>query len=101
MGSSHTTCEPLESRLCLATHGLSATYFDALEFGGHTVKRIDSRIDFDFGNHARPAPGIKGNTYTIRWDGLLQSRAAGTYTFSVHNNDGVRVWVNGQQLVDS
>jgi hypothetical protein len=87
--------------MCLATHGLIATYFDALEFGGHSVKRTDSRIDFDFGNHARPAPGIKGNTYTIRWDGMLQSRAAGTYTFSVHNNDGVRVWLNGQQLVDS
>ncbi len=85
----------------LATHGLSATYFDALEFGGHSVKRIDSRIDFDWGDHRRPATGIKGNTYTVRWDGMLLSRAAGTYTFSVHNNDGIRVWVNGDLLVDS
>jgi hypothetical protein len=92
---SHTgrLCEPVEPRLCLAAHGLSATYFDTTDFGGHSVQRIDRNINFDWPNHRRPAPGIKGNTFSVRWDGLLKSRQAGDYTFSLYHNDGAQMWV--------
>jgi hypothetical protein len=87
------SCEPLESRTLLATHGLNATYFDALDFAGHSVQRIDPNINFDWGDHRRPAPGIRGNTFSVRWDGMLKTRAAGDYTFSFYHNDGAQMWL--------
>src|SRR5262245_39476287 len=99
---SHTfTCELLESRRLLASHGLNATYFNHPDFTGSTFERIDPGVNMDFGDHARPAPGIHGNTYAIRWDGLIQPAHSETYTFTVHNNDGVRLWVNGALIIDA
>src|SRR5439155_17129484 len=94
-------CEALEARRLLATHGFSATYFNNPDFTGSTAERVDLGVNFDFGDHARPAPGIKGNSYSIRWDGLIQPAHSETYTFSVHNNDGVRLWVDGQIIIDA
>lgn len=38
--------------------------------------------------------------FGIEWTGLIRPTATGTYTFTTYSDDGVRVWVNGQLLVD-
>jgi hypothetical protein len=93
-------CESLESRRLLASHGLNASYFNHPDFTGSTFERLDANVHMDFGVHARPAPGIHGNTYSIRWDGLIEPAFSETYTFSVRHNDGVRLWINGQLIID-
>jgi len=94
-------CEALESRRLLTAHGLNATYFNNPNFTGSTATRIDQGVNSDFGDHARPASGVKGNTYSIRWDGLVRAAYSEPYTFTVHNNDGVRLWVAGQLIIDA
>ncbi|HMD55376.1 MAG TPA: PA14 domain-containing protein, partial [Phycisphaerae bacterium] len=40
------------------------------------------------------------SNYTVRWTGLVQPLFNETYTFSTTTDDGARLWVNGQELVD-
>lgn len=36
----------------------------------------------------------------MRWTGEIEAPASGSYTFHVFSDDGVRLWVNGQLLLD-
>jgi hypothetical protein len=36
----------------------------------------------------------------VRWSGWVQPRYSETYTFYTTSDDGVRLWVNGQQLIN-
>jgi beta-glucanase (GH16 family) len=95
-------CEALEGRRLMAVDagsGLSGTYFNNLNLSGTTVARIDPKIDFNFGLTS-PVSGIAAGTYSVRWRGQVQPRHSETYTFYTTGNDGVRLWINGRQLVD-
>ena len=39
--------------------------------------------------------------FSARWTGQVQAQASETYTFSTVSAGGVRLWVNGQKLVDN
>jgi beta-glucanase (GH16 family) len=79
--------------------GLSATYFDDPDFGGVTSRRADGTVDFDWGAGS-PAPDIEPYLYSVRWEGQVRPEHSETYTFHTTSNDGVRLWVDGQLLVD-
>ena len=96
----HPFAEALESRTFLA-HGLSATYFDHADFTAAGHQRIDANVALDAPNHGWPAPGIKGNTYSVRWHGLVRPTSTATYTFHLGHSEGARLWVAGKPLVDS
>src|SRR5262249_34294121 len=77
----------------------AATYFDNPDFTGTTVTRTDATVQFDWGTGS-PAPGIGPDTFSARWTGQVLATATGTYTFRTNSDDGVRVWVNGQLIID-
>jgi glucose/arabinose dehydrogenase len=79
--------------------GLSASYFDNIDFTGTTVVRTDSTIDFAWGSGS-PAATIAADTFSARWTGQLEAPYTGTYTFYTVSDDGVKLWVNGVQLVN-
>lgn len=79
--------------------GLSATYYNNMDFTGSTVTREDATIDFSWGSGS-PDGSIGVNTFSARWTGSVQADQSGTYTFYTRTDDGVRLWVNGQQLVN-
>ncbi len=81
-------------------NGLSATYFDNSDFTGATLTRVDSTVNFDWGSGA-PVATIGANTFSVRWTGQVEPQFTGTYTFYTQSDDGVRLWVNGQQLVNN
>src|SRR4051794_12518702 len=94
--------EPLEPRVLLASHGLSATYFNNTDFTGSTAQTVNPLINYDWPDHASPVPpNIKGTTFSVRWMGLVKPAYSERYTFSVRCNDGVRVWVAGKLIIDS
>ncbi|MDB5292307.1 MAG: glycoside hydrolase, partial [Phycisphaerales bacterium] len=39
--------------------------------------------------------------FSARWTGQVQAETTGTYTFSTRSDDGVRLWVNGQLIVNN
>ena len=81
-------------------NGLSGTYFDNSTLTGPSVSRIDPTVDFIWGA-AAPAPGIGAETFSVRWTGQIQPQFSETYRFYTVSNDGVRLWVNGQRVVNN
>jgi hypothetical protein len=80
--------------------GLSAIYWDNMDFTGPTVSRVDPTVNFDW-DSGSPAPGIDVNTFSVRWTGRVTAKVTGTHTFYTLSDDGVRLWVNGVQLINN
>jgi len=68
-------------------------------FVGSPLVRTDAVVNFNW-NSVSPDPSIPPTNYTVRWTGLVQPLFSETYTFSTTTDDGVRLWVNGQLLID-
>ncbi len=64
-----------------------------------TLVRTDATVNFNW-NTIGPDPSIGQTYFTARWTGSVQPQYDETYTFYPTADDGVRLWVNGQLLVD-
>jgi hypothetical protein len=80
--------------------GLLGVYFSRPDLTAPVVARVDERVDFDWSNGS-PHAAIGSDGWSARWTGQLVPPAAGLYTFYTQSDDGVRLWVNGQQLVNN
>jgi hypothetical protein len=80
--------------------GLNASYFDNSDLTNLTLTRTDSTINFNWGNGS-PDPSIAPDSFSVRWTGFIQPLFTETYTIESYSDDGDRVWVNGQQLVNN
>jgi hypothetical protein len=65
-----------------------------------TLTRTDAVMNFNWGSVA-PDPTVGRTNFTARWTGAVQPQFNETYTFYATADDGVRLWVNGQKLVDA
>lgn len=87
----------------------SSTYSNSANFSGVSVSRVDPVIDFDWGNPeavpptgiGTPDSGIQPNSFSARWTGQIQPQYSENYTFVTRANDGEKLWVNGQLIVDA
>ncbi len=81
--------------------GLRGEYYTGqTNFAGYPpLVRIDPVIDFSFGTGS-PDPSISADLFSIRWTGKVQPLYSQTYTFYVTSDDGSRLWVNGQLLIN-
>lgn len=61
--------------------------------------RLDSRVNFDWGQNS-PDPLIRDDRFQVQWLGGVMPRYRGTYTFSVRVDDGVRLYVNNELIID-
>ena len=66
--------------------------------GSPALVRNDKAINFFWGSGS-PGAGISSDDFSVRWSRSV-SFESGTYTFSVRSDDGVRVWVDGQLIID-
>jgi hypothetical protein len=79
--------------------GLTGEYFDNINFTGTQMTRTDATIDYDWGGFS--PPGIGPDTFSARWNGQVSPRYTETYTFYTTSDDGVRLWVNGQLIINN
>ncbi len=91
-----------------SVQGLRGTYYDDSGDGSHSIEldehpslvRVDPQVSFDWGSTS-PIPGTTTAEDTfIRWEGFVTVPATGSYQFGATHNDGVRVWVDGTQVVN-
>lgn len=85
--------------------GLLATYYDNMDLTGASVAATDSLIDFACGNWPMSVAPIPSGTigpghFSVRWSGFVTVASAGTWTFCVDSDDGAKLWVDGQVVVD-
>lgn len=81
------------------THGLTARYYEGQNFDALFATQVDPQVAFNWGTGA-PLPGMTVDGFSVRWTGTLTPPSSGTYTFTTRSDDGIRLWVDGQQLVD-
>ncbi|UCG16739.1 MAG: hypothetical protein JSV19_01625, partial [Phycisphaerales bacterium] len=80
--------------------GLAGAYYDNMDFTGLLRGRIDETINFDWGSD-RPLPGFGSDTFGVRWTGFVHTpNISGVYTFYTITDDGVRLWVDDQLIID-
>jgi RNase P/RNase MRP subunit p29 len=73
-------------------------YYNNINLNGTPLVRNDKKIDFDWGQ-GNPAKGIPADNFSARWTRQIDLEAR-TYRFNVRVDDGVRLWVDGQLLID-
>jgi hypothetical protein len=78
--------------------GLSGQYFNnRWLFGSPVTTRVDKTINFEWADYITET----GKDFiSVRWSGFVKPAFSEIYTFELHVNDGVRLWVDGEQLID-
>ena len=84
----------------LPVNGLQGEYYDNIDFTNLQVVRADDTVDFNWGSGS-PDASIGANTFSIRWSGQVAAQYDETYTFYTVSDDGIRLWVNGQLLIEN
>ncbi len=94
-----------------AGSGLTGTYYNStaanvtpynptkLFAGTPALTRVDPTVDFNW-NSGSPGSGVNATYFGMRWQGQVQPQYSETYFFDVSTDDGVKLWVNGQLLID-
>jgi beta-glucosidase len=93
--------------------GLKGEYFRGRDFAGKPVlTRIDPTVAFRW-DYMSPtgdlvargelsaAESLPADNFSVRWSGQLVPPATGKYQFNVSGDDGFRLYVDGEQVIDS
>jgi uncharacterized protein YgiM (DUF1202 family) len=73
-------------------------YSNKFLVGSPVFVRDDGQVDFNWGSGS-PGGSIGVDDFGVRWTRDL-SLSAGRYRFTVSSDDGARLWVNNQLIVD-
>ncbi|GEP97116.1 hypothetical protein CCY01nite_33760 [Chitinophaga cymbidii] len=82
-----------------AGDGLSAEYFNGINFNTFRFSRDDEAINFVWGNGS-PDYRVNTDSFSVRWTGKIQPRYTEVYTFYVNSDNGRRLWINNQLIID-
>ncbi|MDO5970734.1 glycoside hydrolase family 3 C-terminal domain-containing protein [Flavivirga aquimarina] len=80
--------------------GLYAEYFDDKFLEGTPQTRVDKGVNFDPVNNP-PDPYTAYLHKSIRWTGYITPNVSGTYKIGVNSDDGIRLWLNNELVVDA
>lgn len=79
--------------------GLMGSYYNGQNFDSFVHQHLDPVVDFDWGTGV-PHSGVGNDNFSVRWEGYVLPPVDETYTFLTTTDDGARLWVDGQLLVD-
>jgi hypothetical protein len=79
--------------------GLTINMYKGINFDELKGTRIDQMINYP-GN--APIDALIGNeNFSVRWTGMIMPKFTEKYTFTTISDDGIRVTVDGQKLIDN
>lgn len=81
-------------------NGLLGQYFNNVTFSGTPVLTRREAVDFWWAG-ASPGPGLNADKFSVRWSGQVKATTTGAYQFVTRSDDGVRLWVNGVQIINN
>lgn len=79
--------------------GLLGQYYNDETLTHLVATRTDPIINFGWGSGS-PIAGLTGQKYSVRWTGQLQALTTGPITFYTNSDDGVRVILNGNTIIN-
>jgi hypothetical protein len=78
----------------------TGSYYNNMTLSGNPAfVRQDSALNFNWGGGS-PGPGVAGTNWSAKWDSTQYAPYSGNYSISVTADDGVRVWVDGNLIID-
>jgi len=79
----------------------SLTYLSVTNFNPTNAffTNIDPIIDFNWTNSSM-YPNLSNGLFSVRWTGQIEPQYSETYYFDTVSDDGVKLWVNDQLLID-
>ena len=81
-------------------HGANVTFYNGTALLAPAVtSRIDPSIDFDW-RSGSPATGVSGGSWSARWEATLTPPVTGLYTFALTSDDGSRLYLDGQMVIN-
>ncbi|WP_455584990.1 GH92 family glycosyl hydrolase [Bacteroides sp.] len=98
--------EVIESKYLFTTengkkvNGLTGVYTqDSHIYGPLKQTKVDPVVDYNW-DWYRPADDFDYNDYQIEWNGTLVPPVTGEYTMGLHADDGARLYINGELIID-
>lgn len=82
------------------TAGARVEYFADRDFARKVKRTHHEAIAWDYGA-SHPVPRLGEGGYAARWTAELQVPIDDTYQFFIQSRHGVRVWIDGELLVDN
>ena len=82
--------------------GFTGQYFSGIGFEQLLTVKVDETVDFNWGGGA-PIPESPVDNFSVRWNGIFSApHTSGTnqYEFNVRTDDGVRLYANGELVID-
>jgi len=77
----------------------TAEYFNNAELqGSPVVTKSESIINYDYATSS-PVQGVNSDNFSVRWTGNYQLQT-GSYDVQVAADDGVKVYFNGNKIID-
>ena len=81
-------------------HSLLGEYYSDKDLKTLYKTRLDSSIDFRWGQGGPFLWGFKTDLFSIRWTGFLLIDKDGLYDFRLESDDGVRFWIDEQMVIN-
>lgn len=91
---------PAASSLPSYGSGIKVSYFADRELTAWTKDLVTTAINADFGTGA-PDPALSPDDFSIRYDGFITPTTSGNYTFHLASDDGARLFINNQLVIDN
>ena len=79
--------------------GLAGEYFDDIALSSLAGTRVDGPLDFELAR-SFPLGGMAHDRFSVRWTGKVVPQQSGVHTFFARSDDGVRLWIDGQLIID-
>ncbi|MFP4107041.1 MAG: PA14 domain-containing protein, partial [Phycisphaerae bacterium] len=90
--------EPLAADLHLYARGLRGQYFTGRSFDKLATTRLDKTPHQTL--ETLPYADNRKENISVRWTGQIQIETPGKYTFTMASDDGQRLWVDGEKVID-
>jgi hypothetical protein len=81
-------------------NGLLGSYFNQIDFNGETYMRIDKTMNHQWEENSPWPEYIDPETFSVLWTGRLVPSRSGRYTLYLLADDGARLWINGDLVLD-
>ena len=78
----------------------SSTYTNLVNFHATNLFLTTNDAGIDFTWSTNTSPNLMNGNYTVRWTGQVQPQYSETYFFETRTDDGVKLWVNDQLIID-
>ncbi len=79
--------------------GLAGAYFANPTLQGAPVALRTEAVDFQW-PAAPTGAAVPADGFSVRWSGLIEAPVSGGYALQTVSDDGIRLWVDGQLVVD-